>query len=107
MITYISLELSTDGPMPSNIDRTLEGAGLRRCGSFYALEPASEVEMEVALARLHLALRGSGVRYRLHGSIPRNVTPSSSHTVDVERECPSDVPNVHRYQPRRAGKDGG
>lgn len=70
MITYISLEYCTDGPTPSNIDHLLAEAGLRRHGTYYSMEVAGEEGLGLALDRLHLALQGSGVRYRLYMNIP-------------------------------------
>ena len=60
MLAYISLEYSSDGPSPSNIDQILESAGLRRQGAYYYLEVPSEEELAPALDRLHGYLKGSG-----------------------------------------------
>jgi hypothetical protein len=65
MMAYISLEYSSDGPPPSRIDRTVQDLGLRRHGTYYLIEAPSDGELHRALDRLHEALRGSGVRYRV------------------------------------------
>ncbi len=65
MMAYISLEYSSDGPPPSGIDRTVQGLGLRRHGTYYLIEAPSDGELHRVLDRLHEALRGSGVRYRV------------------------------------------
>ena len=66
----LCIEYSTDGPTPSNIDHLLAEVGLRRHGTYYSMEVAGEEGLGPALDRLHLALQGSGVRYRLHMDKP-------------------------------------
>ncbi len=65
MIVYISLEYSSEGPAPSEIDRMLGPAGVRRQGAFFYLEVPREDDLASALDRLHAALQGTGVRYHL------------------------------------------
>jgi hypothetical protein len=65
MMAYISLEYASDGPSPSQIDRAVQGLGLRRHGSYYFVESPSEAELHRILDRLHDALKGSGARYRV------------------------------------------
>jgi hypothetical protein len=83
MIAYISLEYSSDGPSPSNIDQILESAGLRRQGAFYYLEVPSEDDLAPALDRLHGSLKGSGVRYRL-SEVREQDRPAAEGTVRKE-----------------------
>lgn len=83
MLAYISLEYSSDGPSPSNIDQILESAGLRRQGAFYYLEVPSEEELAPALDRLHGSLKGSGVRYRL-SEVREQDAPPAEGTVSRE-----------------------
>jgi len=83
MIAYISLEYSSDGPSPSDIDQMLESAGLRRQGAFYYLEGRSEDELAPALDRLHISLKGSGVRYRL-SEVREQDAPAAGGTVSRE-----------------------
>jgi hypothetical protein len=64
MMAYISLEYSSDGPAPSQIDRMVQGLGLRRHGTYYYVE-ASDADLHRVLDRLHDTLKGSGVRYRV------------------------------------------
>jgi len=64
MMAYIMLEYSSDGPPPSQIDRAVQGLGLRRHGAHYLVEASSEADLHRVLDELHGVLKGTGTRYR-------------------------------------------
>ncbi|MBI0584791.1 MAG: hypothetical protein ISF22_11290 [Methanomassiliicoccus sp.] len=64
MAVIITLEYSAEGPPPSVVDRVLREAGLSGSGAHYILDVPKE-EVGEALDRVHAALRGTGVRFRV------------------------------------------
>lgn len=63
MMAYILLEYSSDGPLPSAVDRRMQDLGLTRDGAFFTLHAADEDDLLARIDRLHDALRGTGARY--------------------------------------------
>ena len=62
-MAYILLEYSSDGPLPSVVDRRMQDLGLTRDGAFFTLHAADEDDLLARIDRLHDALRGTGARY--------------------------------------------
>jgi len=62
-MAYILLEYSSDGPLPSAVDRRMQDLGLTRDGAFFTLHAADEDDLLARIDRLHDALRGTGARY--------------------------------------------
>lgn len=65
MIAYISLEYSSDGPPPSQIDKAVHQLGLRHHGTYFMLEANNDADLHHAIDKLHELLRGTGARYRV------------------------------------------
>jgi predicted transcriptional regulator len=85
MTAYISLDYSSDGPSPSEIDEIMEEQGLRRHGTYYFAEDMSDEELRSALDRIHRALKGSGVRYHVSQDRPDQDLPVGKARAEVLR----------------------
>jgi hypothetical protein len=70
MKAYITLEYSSDGPPPSQVDSALRRIGLESQGTFYSLDRPTEAEVHRALDQVHETLKGTGTRYRVSTGRP-------------------------------------